>query len=205
MQSLSIENQLFPTITYLARTFKAKQLSFCPLEYYPKMGGRNRYSILTAQGSTLLTVPLQGGRDQRKPAGELLIDDQMPWQRRHWRTLVSAYNRSPFFEYYAPALERLYEQRPQRLWDFNMAGWHLVNQWLGTTWDLQTVEDAKRVNAVNEKTPNLKRSDGMPGYQQVFGHGFVPNLSILDALFNLGPNTRTYLESVHDWLGFNAS
>ena len=186
---LYIENQLFPPITYMSTAIKALHLQMSPYDRYSKMGFRNRYRILDSNGVLTQTVPLAGGRNKQQPAGMVCIDYSQPWQVRHWRTLVSCYNRSPFFLYYEPALQQFFERRFERLWDMNLEAWNLLGKMLKHPWEIKTMEkhEAPAAALINPIGQQLQP------YQQVFGTHFHPDLSVLDLIFNMGPSAREYL------------
>src|SRR5690606_5930050 len=77
-------------------------------EHYQKMSYRNRYYLAGPEGKILMSIPLQSGRNQRKPVKEVAISNDTPWQSQHWKTIVSLYRRSPFFEYYEHLIEPLF-------------------------------------------------------------------------------------------------
>ncbi len=193
---LHIENQLFASVSLLRKAIGATCIVFNPDDVYPKMGNRNRFRILGANGPITLSVPLKGGRNKRLPAGAVEIDYTQPWQRTHWRTLVSAYARAPFFEHYGPALEKMYSQQPHRLWDFNLMAWQLLRQWLGADWQFLE-KPTLQVNEAGRDEPLSISNASVQAYMQVFGQQFTPHLSILDAVLNLGPDTRSYLLAQH--------
>jgi hypothetical protein len=92
------------------------------------MDYRNRYRISTAAGPILLSVPIVGGRRQGATLSDVLIDYTHAWQRQHWRTLLSAYGRAPFFEHYGPPLEAIILKDYQTLLDFNLAAIRWLNK-----------------------------------------------------------------------------
>src|SRR6202790_5862619 len=102
------ELQYFPPITFFTALYKETYVYFDIYEIYRKMSFRNRCLIAGAQGIISLSVPLQDGRNQQLPMNEVLISDTDNWQSRHFKSIQSAYNRSPFFEYYKNEIAGLY-------------------------------------------------------------------------------------------------
>src|ERR1700676_1263795 len=98
------ELQYFPPITFFTTLYKETYIYLDIYEVYRKMSFRNRCMVAGAQGIISLSVPLSAGRNQQLPVNEVLISDSENWQLRHFKSLRSAYNRSPFFEYYQDEL-----------------------------------------------------------------------------------------------------
>ena len=90
-------------------------------EHFQKMTHRNRYDISGANNTIKLSVPLVNGRNQRVPMREVCIHNEERWQVQHWRTLVSVYKRTPFFDHYATTLGELFQTQFTHLADFNKA------------------------------------------------------------------------------------
>jgi WbqC-like protein len=158
------------------------------------MSFRNRCMIAGAQGIISLSVPLQDGRNQHLPMNEVLISESENWQARHFKSIRSAYNRSPFFEHYQEELYRIYQTPFRELAEWNLLCLYWVKEKLGwaaefrftdssVAFDTDEIDD--RRNRVIPK--NYDRLNPVK-YRQVFEErtGFIPNLSILDLLFNTG-------------------
>lgn len=167
------------------------------------MSYRNRAQVLGQNAVLNLSIPIAGGRDQRQPIGQIRVDESDRWKKEHWRTLESLYNRSPYFEYYAPLLRPLWRQQRVLLADWNQALliWLLQQlRWRGTVRSTDeyrpTYPAATHLDWRGRFLPKNRLSFTMPAYQQVFGQRFEPNLSILDLLFNLGPDSWAYLQQL---------
>lgn len=163
-------------------------------EHYEKMSRRSRYRIATAQGVAQLSIPLIGGRDQRAAMGDIRIDNRQPWARTHWRSIRTAYRRAPFFEHFEGLLEVFFREEYERLADFNRAS----VAWLRAALRMDFLEEQSKMyerapadanDLRDERLRQLESAMHFPPYTQVFGerHGFLPNLSVLDALFTVGP------------------
>lgn len=172
-------------------------------EHFEKMTFRNRYMIAGANGIITLSIPLAAGREQRKPMKDVLICNKTRWQTQHWRTLVSVYNRSPYFEHYRQELEQLFHQPFEQLFDFNLASIQLIQRLLNVKNNI-VFNNAyqKDYPEANGDIRHRFRSGGydqhaevLPHYYQVFADriGFAPNLSILDLLFSEGPQAKYML------------
>jgi len=168
-------------------------------ENYQKGGPRNRCRIATANGPLLLSIPLTGGKHQQMPIREVRIDYRQDWQRQHAQTIRSAYGRAPYYEFYADDLLAVAAQRHNFLWDYNLALTQHLIATLGLPLTLSYTScfrggasDKRRdVRAGHAGADNSIRQP--TPYRQVFEerYGFLPGLSILDALFCLGPSLAT--------------
>ncbi len=168
------------------------------------MSFRNRCVIAGADGPIILSVPLEGGRNQRKPMKEVRIDNRKDWQVQHWRTIVSCYNRSPWFEFYRDELDMLYQGNFSFL-----AGWdEACFQWVSGKIGLpvksqvgneprQGDDDTGKCDWRNRFIPATISHDFPEAvkYRQVFEErtGFMPHLSVLDLLFCEGKNALRIL------------
>lgn len=169
---------------------------------YQKQTFRNRTYISTDRGKHILSIPIVhvGKANGRQKYKDVTLDNSYPWQRQHWRTLETAYRTSPFFEFYEDEIKTLYTQSFEKLLDFNLKTIEII-------FDCLQLEMPNKKSELFEGTPThskdyrflvsakLKHQFTLEPYIQVFGdrHGFIPNLSILDLLFNVGPNTVTYI------------
>jgi len=183
----------FPNIYWWMHALKADKICFDLGEHFEKMSFRNRYVIAGSSGEIRLSIPLLAGRDQRLAMKEVAIANTERWQQNHWRTLVSAYSRAPYWEYYAPQLEVLYRKEYKLLSDFNAASIRFVAQQLKlemlSTTSTDYLEASENDMDLRSIKPATKLDTIFTPYHQVFEarHGFLPNLSILDLLFAEGP------------------
>lgn len=202
--SILIENQCFPVINLFKYSFKKKYIELFTCERYQKMSFRNRYVVVGGNGLISLSVPLLSGRDQKVMFKDVRISYHQDWQKDHWRTIVSCYSRSPFFDFYAATLENLFSEKPVFLFDWNLT----ILQWLKSVLahpaeivvikDLQDIKNNEDVlDLTNRWLPrNFQEEDNGIHYTQVFEDrvGFQRNLSILDLLFNTGPMAMRIIE-----------
>ena len=179
----------------------ADRLMFEVQDSYQKQTYRNRCYIYGANGKLGLHIPVQYSQKNRQNTSEILIDNSSNWQSTHWKSLESAYKKSPYFEYYQDELISLFTRKKDSLLVFNLECIEVVNRCLNLD-----IDSSKTINFNKEKKENdyrylvnaRKESEiKINPYIQVFQekHGFINNLSILDLLFNEGPNAKSYLQT----------
>lgn len=186
---------------------KLNQSDRCLIErhdHFIKQTYRNRCVIATTNGLQALTVPIERFEGAHCAMLNIRISDHGSWRHLHWNALQSAYGESPFFEFYADDIRPFFERRWDFLVDFNME----TTQKMCELLDIQphiTLTDAY-VSAedvgVTDYRDIIRPKNPLPDdrfqprrYYQVYEqkHGFQPNLSILDLLFNEGPEAVLYL------------
>ena len=178
-------------------------------EHYVKQSWRNRCRFYAADGAQTLNYPVCH-EDFGKPISQMRIDWKTGWLTRHERAIISAYRTSPYFEYYQDELFAVLDSRPELMLDFNTqilkfflrktgipADIRFTSEWEAVTIEGHKVTDLRE--AIHPKRPNsiLKDLGLERPYWQVFSpkHGFIPGLSIMDLLFNEGPDSICYLKS----------
>lgn len=165
---------------------------------------RNRCVIATANGTQTLTIPVEKSDGDKCLMRDIRISDHGNWRRLHWNALATAYGDSPFFDYYADDLRPFYEQRFAFLLDFNMQMTAKLCELFDITPNISLSEEyVKDVESgVDDFREVIRPKHPMPDadfipkpYYQVYAqrHGFIPNLSILDLLFNMGNEAVFYL------------
>lgn len=202
MTKIVLHPTYFPSIVQMATIVQADAVCFEIHDNYQKQTYRNRAYIAHSNGKLLLNVPVKHSKEgKRQKTNEVKAEDSFPWQSQHWKSLQSAYRTSPFFEFYEDELEPLFLKAPTGLMDHNLKIYELLSEIIGidkpvsytTTYQLHPENMDLRflVEAKKEKVYTLD------SYTQVLeaSHGFLTNLSVLDLLFNEGPNAFHYLEN----------
>lgn len=194
----------FPPISWMAVALQAGRITLEIHETYPKQTFRNRCVIATASGLLNLTVPVKRINGNHTKTVDIQIDNSKNWQLLHWRSINTAYNKSPYFLYYRDVIEPLFFKKYKYLVDFNR---ELLQSILNML-KINTIEIlythkyefepgyADLRNSFHPKYPNRDINCNFPRYIQVFeeAHGFLPDLSIMDLLFNMGPDALHYLK-----------
>ncbi len=171
-----------------------------PKDNYPRQSYFNRTRIRLANKVETLSVPIQGRRP-RLPIEQITIDFTQKWQAVHLRGIQSGYGKAPFFEYYFPYFQEIYQSGEERLWDFNLRLLTMclkLLRWparLSVFYDGQIPPDVKDIRGqLVPSSPFSIRNYYLPEtYTQLFGLDFEPNLSILDLLFCTGPESDRIL------------
>lgn len=170
-------------------------------EHLVKQTYRNRASIYSPNGKLDLTVPLVKGSKTHTKMKDVRISNDYNWQRLHWLSLETCYSSSAYFEYYEDELSRFYNQEFEFLFDFNLELLEWLTKKLKLNLNFDTTssyQDDVAAELDFRGMMNPKKSGDIVNnkpYYQVFEdrHQFLPNLSVVDLLFNQGPQAKLYL------------
>lgn len=203
MSTALLQSTYFGPVQWYQKLYRYDSILIEQHDTYQKQTFRNRCVIATANGLQALTVPVEAP-GERCAMKEVRISDHNQWRRVHWNALQSAYSESPFFEYYQDDIRPFFEKKYDYLIDFNEA----IRQKICELIDIEpkveytkefisstpsTIADYREV--IHAKHPQPDADFKPKRYWQVFErkHGFQPNLSILDLLFNMGTESVFYL------------
>ena len=177
-------------------------------ENFQKQSYRNRCRFYGAEGVQTLSFPiLHEGGTHKIPISEIKIDYKTPWVQQHERAIISAYGMSAYFDYYKDELFAILEAGHERLLDLDLALIRFFIEKTGIKVDLRLTEDYEREpqmedlrEVIHPKRPNtiLSELDLEKPYFQVFApkYGFQSDLSIMDLLFNEGPDSILFLKNI---------
>ena len=198
-----LNNLLLPTaylapIPYYAILLQLPNCSIELHEHFIKQSIRNRCDIYDANGKLRLSIPKERKGSSKTIIKNLKISYKQNWQKQHWNAIESAYNSSPFFEYYKDELKPFFEEKEEYLVSYNFKLQKIILSML------------QHENTIKNTTKYLHKGNffdlrdytwelkNQKKYDQVFmeKQGFIPNLSILDLLFNLGPESIDYLHNL---------
>lgn len=196
----------FPPIDYMGLLANATQVVIDPNEHFIKQTYRSRCSILSVNGTQTLSIPVN--KKNHLAVKDVKISYTEDWQRVHWGAIVSAYGKSAFFEFYRDELEPIFKQQPEFLFDWNMQALKLINSLISISPSIEIADtfievgseplDFREVITPKKEFAHPHVELSLPSYFQAFSdrHPFTTNLSVLDLLFNLGPESKGYLEGV---------
>ena len=203
-QTVCLSAAYLGPISYYCRLLSADRVWLEQWDHYTRQSYRNRCHILAANGVMPLSIPVEKGTG-KSYTRDIRIADHGNWQHLHWNALVSAYGSSPFFDYYADDFRPYFEKRFMFLFDFDLQLQGLVCDLIGFEPQISLTECYRRQTIPGEidlREAIHPKRDTDPAYiptpyYQLFRDrfGFVPDLSILDLLFNMGPESLLVLEA----------
>jgi len=198
----------FPPVEFFLMAIKSSLLLIEAAENYQKQSYRNRCHILTANGKMALTIPVCQSHS-KMAIKEVRIDYKTDWQRKYWRAIESAYNGSPYFQYYADYFLPFFEKKYEFLFDYDMEIIQTIckllkikpeiiytEHYIKNDEDITDYRQCMHPKRSDEKNYPLRIT--VP-YSQVFDYkfGFTPNLSIIDLIFNVGNESTIYLKNLN--------
>ena len=166
---------------------------------YQKQTTRNRCMIMSANGPQKLIIPVRHSNKENEILHDhnVKIDNTQNWKVKHWKSIQNAYRSSPFFEFYEEGFFKVFFNNEKLLYSFNMNIISHINNILGVQKNIEISNRKISHEKYDKKLMNIKKylCYNVPPYNQVFmsKFKFIPNLSILDLIFNMGPKSINYL------------
>ena len=211
----------FPCISYVAQYLAEEDPVIEIFDTYHKQTYRNRCHVMTANGVQLLSIPVRQVNGNHTMTKDMVISTVEPWQQIHRRCLESAYKASPYFDHYYGYIAPIFEQRYERLVDLNDASLAAILKMLKVKKEIvhtndyakeadvdfrnvfvkrqQPTANSQQLTANSQQpTANSQQLTPLPSYYQVFEQKFpfAPDLSVLDLIFNEGPEAMDYLKDL---------
>ena len=167
---------------------------------YKKQTARNRCLIMSANGPLKLIIPIKHSKKQNLYDYNTIIDNTQNWKIKHWKSIQNAYRSSPFFEFYEEQFSKVFFNNEKLLCSLNINLITHINQILGINKNIKITSKKISHDKYKERLINFKKKLclNIPKYNQVFmsKFEFIPNLCILDLLFNMGPKSLDYLNDL---------
>ena len=200
-------NNIFPTsylpdIQYVALFLKNEAPKIELFETYQKQSCRTRCNVMTANGLQTLTVPIVKTNGNHTMTKDITISYKEPWQQIHQRCLEAAYRKTPYFDYYFPYLEPAFSTKFEKLVELNEFCLKFILKVFKINKEIVYTEDFEPISDKEDYRIKLSKwspdSTDFPKYYQVFSdrQPFVSNLSVIDLIFNEGPEAINYLNVI---------
>jgi WbqC-like protein family len=190
-----------PPAEYFSLISNAEEVLIEKEENYHKQSYRNRCYILSVHGPQLLSVPVYSGSQHKTPLKDIRIDYSKRWQQVHLGAMNAAYSSSPYFQFYFESFEKIISGRTDFLLDLNMKLTDLVLGMLKIEKEINYTSEFQPIAVLENDfrymiSPKIASGFRTGRYLQVFGNGtgFDNRLSIIDLIFNLGPDAPYYLK-----------
>jgi hypothetical protein len=202
MKQAILSSAYFGPIQYYSKLFRYDEAYVERYDNYQKQTYRNRCIIATTNGVQALTVPIEGFEGSKCMMRDIRISDHGNWRHLHLNALESAYRESPYYEYYIDDILPFFERKWEYLYDFNSEICAKICDLIDIHPRIIPTSDFIKSDDMDDFRDVIRPKHPLPDgdfrvkpYYQVFRqkHGFTPHLSILDLLFNMGPESIFFL------------
>lgn len=173
---------------------------FEQFESFPKQTYRNRANIYGANGKLSLIIPIS--HNGKRELKDIEISESEDWRKLHWKSIQTAYQSSPYFEYYEDKIRKIFDIDEKNLVNFNLKGIEIILQTLKTekaySLNEEYIKNPEELNFRERFSAKLPSEFEMEEYYQTFSDksGFLKDLSILDLICNKGPESLTYIKNI---------
>lgn len=173
---------------------------FEQFESFPKQTYRNRANIYGANGKLSLIIPMS--HNGKRELKDIEISESEDWRKLHWKSIQTAYQSSPYFEYYEDKIRKIFDIDEKNLVNFNLKGLEIILQTLKTekaySLNEEYIKNPEELNFRERFSAKLPSEFEMEEYYQTFSDksGFLKDLSILDLICNKGPESLTYIKNI---------
>tara|TARA_B100001939_G_scaffold117871_1_gene102299 strand:+ start:1019 stop:1609 length:591 start_codon:yes stop_codon:yes gene_type:complete len=191
-----LEPTYFPPISHW-KHISSNNLQWSINSSYNKQTLTNRTYIDSSNGELMLTVPIKhSGKNVPRKFSEIKIDNSSNWKKTHYKSIKICYQSSPFFEFYEDDISFFYESDYEYLHQLNFASINLVCNWINLEMPKENfnVKEKEFINLIYLSNTKRTRELLEKKYTQTFqvSNGFINDLSILDLIFNCGPDSKNY-------------
>lgn len=201
MQNILLPVFYLPPISWFSEFLNPEnEVVFEQFETFPKQTFRNRTNIYGANGKLSLIIPINHNGSREFKNTEMSYRED--WQKLHWKSIKTAYQSSPYFEYYEDKLIKLFENKEKFLLEFNIKSIKIILDILKTekaySLNKEYIKNPEEVNFREKFSAKIPSEYEMDEYYQTFSDkmGFLNDLSIVDLICNKGPESMTYLKHI---------
>lgn len=201
MQNILLPVFYLPPISWFSEFLNAEnEVIFEQFENFPKQTYRNRANIYGANGKLSLIIPIN--HNGNRVYKDIEISYREDWQNLHWKSIKTAYQSSPYFEFYEDKLKKIFEIKEKSLLDFNIKSIKIILDILKTekaySLNEEYIKNPEQTNFRERFSAKSPTEYEMAEYYQTFSDkmGFLADLSILDLICNNGPESLTYIKNI---------